>query len=160
MGSSIGFYCGKADNAELTEFARSVGLHVVPPRLDRESAGEPEEAGPFCYLSTLPREELHPYGQPPVLIADVKDPLLLFMRGFYKEPYLVLGQIHWNNDVAALASITRPYFQKLTRWIRQNWRKPDRWDFYCEPEASTLLARGAQTVNSLPSIPIKTIIGE
>lgn len=160
MGSSIGFYCGRTDNAELTAFALSIGLHIVPPRLDRESAGEPDENGPFCYLSTLPREALHPYGEPPVQIADVKDPLIRFMRGFYKDQYLVLGHMYWNNDVAALAGVTRPYFQKLARWIRQRWRKPDGWVSYCGPEAFSLLERGAQTVNFLPSIPIKTIVAE
>lgn len=73
---------------------------------------------------------------------------------------MVLGQIHWKSDVPALAAVTRPYFRKISRWIRQQWRKPDGWDFYCGPEAASLLERGAKTANFLPSIPIKTIIVE
>ncbi len=118
--------------------------------LDKKTAGEPREAGPFCYLSPLPQNELHPYGEPKVLVSDATDPIMRFMRAYYKTPYLVLGHVYWSNDVPRLASITRPYFQQIARWIRREWRKPDGWDSYCGPEAQSLLESGAQPVNFLP----------
>jgi hypothetical protein len=147
MGSSIGFFCGNSDNAQLTDFAKSIGLCLVPLRLDQGEVGEPEATGPGCFLSPVPVDELHPYGEPRVLVSDVTDPLMMFMRGYYKAPCLVLGQLAWNNDVPRLASITRPYYQKIARWIRKEWTKPEGWDFYCGPEAMSLLRNGAKTVN-------------
>lgn len=159
MGSSIAFYCGNTDIAALSQFAQSLGLHLVPMQLDREDVGMPEN-GPACFLSTIQRENLHPYGTPPVKISDVTDPLMLFMRAYHKPPYLVLGHVKWNDDKADFAAITRPYYQKIARWIRAQWRRPEGWDFYCGPEATQLLENGAQTVNFLPDVPIEQIIVE
>ena len=113
MASSIGFYCGNGDIADLSQFARSVGLHLIPMQLDQDGVGLPSEDGPACYLSVVPRGELHPYGTPAVKISDVTDPLLFFMRAYYKAPYLVLGHLKWNDDKAEFAAITRPYYQKI-----------------------------------------------
>ena len=104
--------------------------------------------GPFCYLSLVPISELHPYGKPPQRVTDAKDPMLGFMRGYFRDPYLVLGHIHWSDDVAALAAQTKPYFQKLHYWIKREWEPYG--NLYIGPEAKNLIAKGAHMVNELP----------
>ena len=148
MGSSIAFYCGGSDNRELTDFARSIGLYLVAPRVDRQIDDDPLKTGPFCYLSLLPQAALRPYGEPRVRISDATDPMLGFMRGYFKDPYLVTGHISWSTDVRSLAAQTRPYYQQLSRWIRKTWSKNG--DFYLGPAAHVLVIRGAKAVNFLP----------
>lgn len=147
MGSTVCFYCGPSDIDALQGFAVSLGLHLVPMTIDKEAVSAPVD-GPFCYLSLVPKSELHPYGKSPQRFTDAKDPMLGFMRGYFKDPYLVLGHIHWSDDVAALAAQTKPYFQKLRNWIRREWELYG--DLYIGPEAKELVAKGAQMVNALP----------
>jgi hypothetical protein len=147
MGTSVGFYCGPSDIAALEDFAVSVGLHIVSVSIENESVSAPVD-GPFCYLSLLPKSELHPYGKPPQKITDARDPMLGFMRAYFKDPYLVFGHIHWSDDVAALAAQTKPYFQKLRNWIKREWEPYG--DLYIGPEAKELVTKGAQMVNALP----------
>lgn len=71
-----------------------------------------------------------------------------FMRAYFKSPYLVLGHIYWSNDVPSLAAQTKPYYQKLARWIRKEWEKVG--DFYFGSEAMRLAGKGAELVNVLP----------
>jgi hypothetical protein len=149
MGSSIGFYCGPADNAALQKFAESIGLIPVPLTIDREFSENPE-IRPFCYLSLVPISELHPYGKPPITVTDARDPVIGFMRGYFKNPYLVAGQIQWSDDVASLAALTKPYYQKLSKWIKQHWEKRSDSSFYIGPEAGSLINLGAERVNVLP----------
>lgn len=147
MGSNVAFYCGASDSESLQDYALSIGLRVVPPTLDRGVDDDPVE-GPFCYLSILDKDELSPYGDPPIKVSDATDPLIGFMRAYFKNPYLVLGHIYWSDDVSALAQQTKPYYQKLVRWIKKEWEKYG--DFYIGPEAKTLLDKGAEMVNVLP----------
>lgn len=148
MGSVVCFYCGPSDIAALESFALSLGLHVVSMTVDGNVASFPAE-GPFCYLSLVPKSELHPYGNPPNRVTDAKDPMLGFMRAYFKDPYLVLGHIQWSDDVATLAAKTKPYFQKLRNWIKREWEAYG--DLYLGPEAKGLAAKGAQMVNMLPN---------
>ena len=146
MGSSIAFYCGNRDTDAIQNFARSIGLGIVAPLV-----GDPlvsAEAGPFCYLAPAGLD-LHPYGSPPAKISDATDPLISFMRAYYKYPYLVLGHIQWSDDVPRLASQTKSHYQKLGRWIRKEWK--EHGDFYLGPEAQSLADGGAQLVNVLPA---------
>ena len=96
----------------------------------------------------VPPEELSPYGDPPVRLADTRNPLLDYTRAFYKENYLTLGTIKWNTDNREMAARTRDSFQKLSRWIRHSWVK--RVDFYYSPGAMQKLAEGAEEVNFFP----------
>jgi hypothetical protein len=123
-------------------------LSLVPPTVDRPVSDDPAD-GPFCYLSVLAPHELSPYGDPPVKVSDATDPLLRYMRPYFKNPYPVLGHIHWSDDIAELAAQTKPYYQRLARWIRRHWTKYG--DFYLGPEAIRLRERGAQLVNVLPN---------
>lgn len=147
MGNSVGFYCSSSDCKALQQYAVSIGLSVVPPILGNSVSDDPE-LGSFCYLSVIAENELTPYGSPPVKISDATDPLIGFMRAYYKHPYLVLGHIYWSNDVPDLAKKTRSFYQKLAKWIKGNWEKYG--DFYIGPEAKELFNKGAKMVNVLP----------
>ena len=149
MGSSVGFYCGPTDIDALQGFAVSTGLHLVPMTIDKENVLAPGD-GPFCYLSLAPKSELHPFGKPPVKLTDAKDPMLGFVRAYFKNPYLVAGHIYWSNDVAALAAKTKPYFQKLRDWVEREWELLPGGGYYVGREAKELIAKGAQMVNELP----------
>jgi hypothetical protein len=149
LGSTIGLFGDQGDTSQLMAVATSMGLQAIAMRADRTLASDPAD-GPGCYLSLVPSHELHPFGDPPVRYTDARDPLLFFMRPYYKAPYLVAGQINWNNDDPSLAAITRPYFQRLARWVRANWKKPENCAFYAGPGASERIAEGAELVNVLP----------
>ncbi len=147
MGNSVGFYCGQSDSQSFQDFALSIGLHIVPLSIENKVDADPSD-GPFCFLSLVKQDELHPFGVPAVRISDARDPLIGYMRAYYKSPYLVLGHIYWSNDVPALAAQTKGYYQKLARWIRKEWEKYG--DFYISPEAVKLMREGAEMVNVLP----------
>jgi hypothetical protein len=146
MGSNTCFYCGNSDTGALQDFALSLGLHLVPMTIEGEV--KDPASGPYCYLSIAPRSELHPYGDPPIRLTDVRDPMLGFMRGYFKDQFLVFGHIYWSNDVKALAVQTKPYYAKLRSWIKREWRRHG--DIYIGPEAECLISAGAQMVNTLP----------
>ena len=148
MGSSVAFYCGDSDIAALQEYALSLGLNIVPPTLDIGVSEDPSE-GPFCYLSVIPKDKLSPYGESAIKVSDATDPLIGFMRAYFKNPYLVLGHIYWSDDVPDLAKRTKPFYQKLVRWIQKEWGKFG--DFYIGPEAKSLFDKGAEMVNVLPN---------
>src|SRR5579864_8101199 len=147
MGSTVAFYCGPSDTEALQVFAVSLGLHLVPMTIDKDQVSAPKD-GPYCYLSLVPKAELHPFGKPPTRITATKDPLLGFMRAYFADPYLVLGHIQWSDDVRDLASRTKPYFQKLRDWISKEWKPYG--NLYIGPEANGLVAKGAQLVSALP----------
>ncbi|RUL78248.1 hypothetical protein [Dyella choica] len=149
MGRSIGFYCGSSDLEFLQRFSTSIGLHILAPLIDRELSADPVD-GPFCYLSVVSGSELHPFGHPPVRLTDARDPLLAYMRAYFKNPYLVAGHIGWSDDVATLAVQTRPYFEKISRWMKKEWGRLPGGDYYVGPEARSLIDKGAQMINALP----------
>jgi hypothetical protein len=148
MGSSICFYCSHSDNENLQSFAMSLGLHLISTNINDEVSLDPS-VRPLCYLSIVPKPELHPYGNPPIRVTEALDPMIFFMRSYFKENYLVLGQIQWQTDVNSLAIQTKPYYQKLTRWIRKEWEKDG--SFYIGNEAKDLITKGAEMVNFFPS---------
>lgn len=147
MGSSILFFSGRSDNDALQAFASSIGLSLVPLTLDRCVPEDPA-AGPFCFLSVLPTDKLSPYGVDMVNVSDATDPLIGFLRSYCKGPYLVAGHIYWSNDVPELSKVTRPYYNKLVRWIKKEWEKYG--EIYIGPEARACLDKGAEMVNILP----------
>lgn len=139
MGSSISFYCGPDDNLDLVNFIKSLDLSLVGMSLNSIDVPYNPSDGPFCFLSFLKVDELHPYGEPPVDISDVTDPLIEFLRSYYEPPYLVSGRIYWSNDVRELAKLTKPYYKKLSDWIKKNWIKREDSSFYFGPEANRLV---------------------
>jgi hypothetical protein len=116
MGSSIGFYCGNTDIGDLSRFSESVGLHLIPMQLDGD-VGQPWEDGPACYLSVLPREELHLYGTPPIKVSDGTG-RCCFHAGLSQGAVPRVGPLEMDDDKAEFAVITRPYVQKIARWIQ------------------------------------------
>lgn len=155
MSSSIGFVCDAEDDQDLLSYARSIGLYVLAAEIGYK-VHESAEKWPGCYLSLVPESELHPYGEPPVKIADVIDPMLFLLRGYYKSPYLVFGQMQWSNDNKSLGRQTRPYYDKLVTWIKTNWRKYR--DTYVGPQADVHLQAGAKIVPVLPGTATFTTI--
>lgn len=156
MGSYTCFYCGNSDTTALQDFALSLNLHLIPMTIDGEVKAP--ASGPYCYLSIAPRSELHPYGDPPIRLTDVRDPMLGFMRGYFREPFLVFGHIYWSNDVKGLAAQTKPYYAKLRSWIKREWRRHG--DQYIGPEAERLISAGAQMVNTLPGQATFHLVGK
>jgi len=149
MGSSIGFYCADDDNQHLQMFAESLGLIAVSLRIDIE-VGHASVTGPYCFLSTVPKSKLHPYGSPPLRLTDAKDPMLGFMRSYFANPYLVAGHIQWSNDVPILAAQTKPYYQDIAQWIKNNWEALPGRGYYIGPRARELVSKGAEMVNVPP----------
>lgn len=92
MVSGVLFYCGSSDIEALTDYIQSLGLIFVAPIMNQKLEEENFE-GPFFYISIIPKSELNPYGDPPLRISDATDPFIDFSRGYFKDPYLVLGHI-------------------------------------------------------------------
>jgi hypothetical protein len=156
MASSIGLFANLDDYQSLHEYAKSIGLQLVPMLKGEEPPADPA-AKPFCYLSSLPPSELHAYGNP-AQFSYGRDPLLLFKRPFYQEPYLVAGFVQWSTDNKAFAEVTKPYYQKLSRWVRKEWTKMPN-GFYAGPQARELAAQGAKMVDLLPGTATLSVVG-
>lgn len=141
------FFAGPEDDRRLCEYAASLGLSVLPMLWGREKPGDPKEY-PACFLSALPSEKLHPYGNPPV-IGPATDPLLEFTRSYYTAPFLVAGRIYWSDDAELLAKETKGYFAKLSSWIKKRWhRRSD--GYFVGPDGERLLREGLAQVTYLP----------
>lgn len=158
MSNTVGFYCGPGDNRALTEFALSIGLHLLPMMTNQIVDDDPAE-GPICYLSLVPLDQTHPYGPGRLRLADVLDPMLMFQRSYHQTPYLVSGRVICNTDNDALAAQTLPYFHKIARWVRANWSKHGDHGWYLGPEAAELLEQGAEPVEFLPGEVTMTVVG-
>lgn len=156
MGQSVCFFAGPGDNQALCEYALSIGLKIQPPLVGEPAVSPTDDpsAGPFCYLTPVPESELHPYGNPP-RVSDAIDPLLLFMRSYHQPPYLIMGHIHWSDDVPHLAKLTKRYFSKMAKWLEQNWRKHSAGEFI-GPEAWRLVQLGAQLTDLPPGLNVET----
>ena len=155
MGSRILFVAGPEDQKVLTDFIRTLGMYFVPPQADQEYTDDPSILG-GCWISPVPAEKLHPWGragEPQVKYLDVLDPILRFTRSVYRPPYLRPGDIYWNNDVPALAAQTKPTFQKIARWVRKNWPKPEGDDWHFGPEARRLVfEEGVKATSLVPGV--------
>lgn len=147
MGSKISFYCGNSDTKQLSDYAESLGLVLVAPIID-QLITDKISAGPFCYISTVPGSELTHNGNPPTRLSDATDPLISYLRSYFKDPYLILGHLSLSNDVPELYKKTKPVYKKLCKWIQSNWSRQG--GFYIGEEASALIDSGAQKVNMLP----------
>jgi hypothetical protein len=160
MGSRILFVAGPEDQMVLTDFIRGLGMHLIPPQADQVYSDDPSILG-GCWISPVPAQELHPWGrvgEPQVKYLDVLDPILSFTRSVYKPPYLRPGDIYWNNDVPALAAQTKSTFQKIARWVRKNWPKPDGDDWHFGPQARRLVfEEGVKATSMVPSVTLNWI---
>lgn len=156
MGSRILFVAGPEDLMELNSFIRSLNLYLVPPQSDQEYTDDSSIlAG--CFISSVPQQNLHTWGKPSVRYSDVLDPILAFSRSVHRPPYLTPGDVYWNNDVPALAAQTKSAFQKIARWVRKNWPKPENDDYHFGPEAKRLFDEGTIVTSLVPGVGITMV---
>ncbi|MGN6482742.1 hypothetical protein [Luteibacter sp.] len=148
MGSSLAFFAGTEDYSSLLSKIDALGLHLLPLELGLPISDV--ETRPLCNLSLVALEDAHPYGDPRVIIGGAKDPMMDFFRPIYRAPYLVLGQVLWNDDDPAIAALTKPAFKGISKWVKSNWSKLPNGPFYIGPEAKHLYEHGAELVNILP----------
>lgn len=157
MGSRILFVAGPKDMKELNAFVRSLGVHLVPPSPDIEYSDDETVLG-RCYISPVPKEELQTWGHKVAWYQDALDPILSFERSVYQPPYIRPGNIYWNNDVRALAAQTKPTFQKIARWVRKHWPKPEGDDWHFGPEAKKLVfENGIEATSMVPEVTLNGI---
>jgi hypothetical protein len=142
---------------ELNAFVRSLGMYLVPPSPEVEYSDDETVLG-GCYISPVPAEELHTTSKLPARYADVLDPIISFTRSVYRSSYIRPGDIYWNNDVPALAVQTKPIFQKIARWVRRNWPKPEGDDWHFGPEARHLVfEKGVEATSMVPGVKFNQI---
>lgn len=159
MANAICYFAGSEDNRVLCEFLTSLGLSMFPILMDQPEImpGDDPAAGPFCYLSPLPRSQLHPYGRP-LGIGHGTDPLLGLFRSYLSPPDgLVMGQLHCPDDVAFLHTIIRPYFTRIASWIRREWVKLPDGHQYIGPEALSLAENGTKLLQLPPSVKVRQV---
>lgn len=133
----------------MSNFIWAQGLHIVPPNTSIRYSDDARDH-PGCFISPIPSLYLRTWkGR----YSDVLDPILHMTRSVYEAPYLTPGDIYWNDDVPALAAQTRPTFQKIARWIRKAWPKPEGDDCYFGPEARRLVfEEGIQATSMVPGV--------
>ena len=134
------FFAGPDDDRAFREYGDSIGLSLIPPRIDRIGCVPVEGPGSasFWYFSNIRPQELHPYGDPKVKISDALDPLVQYSRSFYDPPNLIAGRIYWSNDVPELASRSKPIYSKLAAWIKKSWERRRQDGYYVGPQAKRL----------------------
>jgi hypothetical protein len=155
-------FAAPEDEIALRAYAKSIGLTLLHPHAYRMTAEEndrtfddPVQGGLFSFL---PASELHCHPHPNIGLCEALDPLILYVRPSYRHPYLIAGQIRWYTDVRRLAEQTKPYFQKLRRWVRANWRLREEDGYYEGPVAQRLLADGkAQPTYLPPGVGVKPV---
>jgi hypothetical protein len=132
-------------------------MYLVPLQADQEYTDDPLTLR-GCWISPVPASELRTTRKPPGRYADVLDPILRFTRSAYQPPYLMPGNIYWNNDKPALAVQTKSTFQKIARWVRKNWPKPEGRDQYFGPEARRLVfEEGVQATDMVPGVTLTRV---
>jgi len=140
VGRSVMFFAGPNDDCRIRERAGSLGLSVIPPRIDRiglEPLDGPGSAS-FWYFSCVAPQELHPYGEPKVRLSDALDPLIQYSRSVYDPPNLIAGRIYWSDDVPEMAAKTKRAFSQLAAWIRRSWERRKQDGYFVGPHANQL----------------------
>ena len=157
MGLSIYLFAAPADTRAFCDFAASLELSMYPILMGQAEvmASSDPSLGPFCYLSPVPRERLHPYGNPE-RIGPATDPLIEFMRPYVEDRTLVIGRLYCSDDVPGLYAISRPIFHRLAKWIRSNWERLPTGQ-YIGPEAQSLRAEGFELAYFPPTVSIERI---
>jgi hypothetical protein len=86
----------------------------------------------------LTPQQLHP--DHPLGYSDASDPLIMFWRSYPKPPYFIAGNIEWLEDAEKVAPIVKPYYRKLSRWIKDNWKRiVPGTPYYYGPEAQNIV---------------------
>jgi hypothetical protein len=152
MGLSVYLFAGPKDYRAFSEYSRSTGLRMYSILVDQPEETSPENPSlyPFVYLSPHAREELHPYGQPPG-IGPATEPLLELMKPYFKDNVLVIGRIYCSNDLPQLFAVTKPWFMRLRKWIKNEWERLPTGQ-YIGPEAKELEHKGAKLAYFPPGV--------
>jgi hypothetical protein len=155
MGLIVYLFAGPQDYRAFGDYCRSLGLRMYPILLHQpeELPTDDPSQYPFCYLSQVPREELHPYGDPQG-ISSAADPLLDLMKPYFRDNTLVIGRLYCSDDVPRLFAVTKPLFSKLEKWIRKKWHKLPTGQ-YIGPEAKALEAKGANLAYFPPGVAVE-----
>ena len=148
--SRVSFYAGPADNRALTDFAKSIGLLLLSTKLGGTVDEDDSTAFPGCILSLVPASELRLLGKPPIYLGYPGDPVIAVLRSYCEPPYLVSGNIFWEDYGTEGTALTKPYFGKLSRWIRKNWSKRPDHAFYFGPDAARMVDEEGVIPSSLP----------
>ncbi len=155
-------FAAAEDDTALRAYAKSIGLTLLHPHAYKMTSEENERAfddsAQGGLFSFLPVEQLHRHPHPNIGLSEALDPLIRYVRPTYRIPHLVAGQIHWYTDARKMADQTKPYFQKLRRWVGDNWRRREEDDYYIGTHADELLAAGkAQIAYLPPGVTVKTV---
>lgn len=157
MGSRIPFVAGPKDMKELNAFVRSLGMQLIPPGPDIEYSDDETLLG-RCYISSLPEDKLESWGHKTRWYQETRNPIISFTRSVYNHPYIRPGDIYWNNDVPIIAAQTKFTFQKIARWIRKNWPKPEGDDWHFGPEAKHLVFEmGVEATSMVPGVELHRV---
>lgn len=143
MSRTILFASTPKDEEQLIALFESLGLLRIP--MVRELTPYDGRGG---YLSSLAENELQVWGDPP-RYQDVLDPLLRFRFSDIQPGYLRPGRIEQNLDSDVMASKTRLTFDRIARWIRKNWPKPNGIFEYCGPDAANIIRNQGLMVTDL-----------
>jgi len=151
---SILLFAASDDDVSLRGFARSIGLSLLNPHAYRMTVAENERSfdnpAQGGYFSFMPVDTLHKHPHPNIGLCEALDPLILYIRPRYVNGLLIAGQLQHYTDVKAMAKQTKPYFQKLRKWVASNWRLRSEDDYYIGPHADGLLTNEGAITSYLP----------
>lgn len=145
MGVSIYLFATHRDCERLSTVIHEMGMYILPILMEQEEIDPSDDPSkrPYCYVTRVPRERLHPYGDPPG-IGPATDPLIGFMRPYENDSgMLIVGRLYCSDDVPELFADTLPLFRKLRRWIQKNWHWLPEGQ-YAGPEAFVRIQNGAK----------------
>ncbi|MBN2259820.1 MAG: hypothetical protein JW702_04720 [Clostridiales bacterium] len=150
MTSSISFFAGPMDDYELCQFSFSIGLRLQDLSYNPDSTDWKKDPskGASCYLTFIDETEILFYNSPKpgssLKLVSSNNPLLNFRRSYYEKPYLIAGEIQWEDYPDEQAKQTKPYYSKLVRWIKKNWSRREEDGYYVGPDAQRLIDEGAE----------------
>jgi hypothetical protein len=159
MSRQVCFFTGSEDDRALRDYIKSLGLRLVPLRVDLDPKLEYEPSRyPGWFISLLPLEDLHPYGPPPQRVNCATDPLIEFRRSYYVPPHLIAGRVYWSSGLQEFRDLTKRHFLKIAAWIRRHWTQRSEDGFYIGPDALRLVREeGAQLAYLPPGVPIEVV---
>lgn len=149
--SSILFYAGPSDNAELRDFINSLGLNVFEAEFQAPGKINLVQQNTFHgFITYLSSDQLNPYPGPaksfPYQISHITDPIIMWTPSYTLEyegdKYIIHGDLTWefeDKNRAEEQKMGKQFYGKLSRWIRKNWPPPAKRDSCRGPEAHRLI---------------------
>jgi hypothetical protein len=156
MTSQIIYYANSSENLEILEFAESIGMIPVAPILYEKVYRESPESSPGLYLSTVPVDQLHPFGPDNNRITPARDPILFWCRSYIEGNHLISGSISWIDDAPEVAKNSKKHFGKLKRWIQKRFSHVGA--VYISSGAVELKSLGMQLTSIPPSAEVQAVV--